>query len=733
MMKSKAVCISAGVTAAALVAVAGAGPDGSRTTPPSLAGAAAWAPRDLSVFEGGSVPPNHVRLVVSDIGPVFVPADDDSDHYLRTCPVMACYDPENPPSAEMMAWMDENLYGGGLSNWDSGWGDNYNLGARWSPGSQGDPYNLTWSLVPDGLNIPSGVGEPAGPSNLFAKMDARYARATWLGYFQNCFDRWSAVSGMNNLRVKSGANDWDDNSAWGTSGNDTTRGDVRIGSHNIDGFNGILAYNSFPQNGDMVLDSGDMAGTGNFYSTTNSSRFLRNVVQHEHGHGLGFNHVCPANSTKLMEPFISVSYDGVRHDDIRAVNRHYGDVNEADNSTGASGTTLTLGTIAVGSNVTLGAVPAPLTGSSPANSSILSLDANGEQDYYKFSVGATPILVNVTIAPQGLDYASYTQSGNCDTTTVNIDSKEQSNLAVQVIDKNGTTVLGEASAAALGINEVLANVLVSPTGDFFVRVYETATQTQSQLYTINVTGTAAASVSATDGAFTDKVRVTWTAIPNAGTYSVKRNIVNNLSTATTIATGQAGLLYDDMTATSGQSYFYWVTTTQGAGTDRPIANPDSGFRVGGSPPGAFSLTSPADGSVGVSLTPTLTWTASSGAVTYTVIMDDEPSLATPFLTQGGVGSTSFNVPASTLTTCTQYYWGVQAVNGTGTTNSTPVSFGFETYRPADFDGSGFVDGEDYNAFVLAFEAGDESADFDGTGFVDNEDFNAFVVAFEAGC
>ncbi|MCK6477974.1 MAG: hypothetical protein L6Q35_14215, partial [Phycisphaerales bacterium] len=52
---------------------------------------------------------------------------------------------------------------------------------------------------------------------------------------------------------------------------------------------------------------------------------------------------------------------------------------------------------------------------------------------------------------------------------------------------------------------------------------------------------------------------------------------------------------------------------------------------------------------------------------------------------------------------------------------------------ADFDGSGFVDIEDYTAFVLAFEAGDDTADFDGSGFVDIEDFTKFVVTFEQGC
>jgi WD40 repeat protein len=52
---------------------------------------------------------------------------------------------------------------------------------------------------------------------------------------------------------------------------------------------------------------------------------------------------------------------------------------------------------------------------------------------------------------------------------------------------------------------------------------------------------------------------------------------------------------------------------------------------------------------------------------------------------------------------------------------------------ADFDSTGFVDTDDFDAFVIAFEQGLESADADGTGFVDTDDFDAFVRAFEAGC
>ncbi|MCC6428566.1 MAG: hypothetical protein IT435_17325 [Phycisphaerales bacterium] len=53
--------------------------------------------------------------------------------------------------------------------------------------------------------------------------------------------------------------------------------------------------------------------------------------------------------------------------------------------------------------------------------------------------------------------------------------------------------------------------------------------------------------------------------------------------------------------------------------------------------------------------------------------------------------------------------------------------------PADFDHSGFVDTDDFDAFVHAFELGVDEADFDGSGFVDTDDFDAFVHAFEAGC
>lgn len=53
-------------------------------------------------------------------------------------------------------------------------------------------------------------------------------------------------------------------------------------------------------------------------------------------------------------------------------------------------------------------------------------------------------------------------------------------------------------------------------------------------------------------------------------------------------------------------------------------------------------------------------------------------------------------------------------------------------RP-DYNGDGFVTGEDFDLFVTDFESGNIKADYDGDGFVAGEDFDAFVAEFEVGC
>jgi len=53
--------------------------------------------------------------------------------------------------------------------------------------------------------------------------------------------------------------------------------------------------------------------------------------------------------------------------------------------------------------------------------------------------------------------------------------------------------------------------------------------------------------------------------------------------------------------------------------------------------------------------------------------------------------------------------------------------------PSDIDFNCFVNGDDFDQFVVWFEAGDRRADYDANTFVNGDDFDSFVLDFEGGC
>lgn len=361
----------------------------------------------------------------------------------------------------------------------------YQTTSRWS-GLQGSNRNLLWSFVPDGLSISSGIGEPVGNSELFSRMDSLFAaqggRATWINRFEQSLNRWAELCGISYTRVTFGGNDWDDGAAWGTGGAAGLRGDVRISMKNIDGANNVLAYNPFPSNGDMVLDRSE-----SWSSSTNQHRFMRNIIMHEHGHGLGILHVCPASGTKLMEPFLTTSYDGPRHDDVRAGQRHYGDNYETDPINGNNNVSFAspIGAVEIGFPLSLGNLPPPVSGLSPTFTSTLSIDANGEQDWYQFTVSG-PRLVTVTVTPRGIaSYDSCAQGGTCPSGCP-INSLAAADLNFDIIDADGSTVLGTAAAQPSGGTETLSSITLPVAGDYYVRVFEGDAPTTSQLYLLDI-------------------------------------------------------------------------------------------------------------------------------------------------------------------------------------------------------------------------------------------------------
>jgi hypothetical protein len=353
----------------------------------------------------------------------------------------------------------------------------FQIGGRWSNtatngsvvGSSGNPITLTWGLVNDGLNIPGFNGEPASGSSLRAALNARYpgGQAVWLPLFQQVFDRWGQITGITYVYQAS-----DDGAGFGSAaGQLGVRADIRIGGHSIDGGSNILAYNFFPNNGDMVIDTDDLASGGFMANTASNSLRLRNVLSHEHGHGLGFNHVDPINNTKLMEAFASVAFDGPQFDDTLAGQRNYGDPLERGGRNETLGTATNLGNIATG-NVTL--------------ASNVSIANNNDVDWFRFSV-ADPRNINITLDPFGPTYNQGPQNGG----TSSFNGSAQSNLGFEVRDIGGNIIVTQNSQG-LGLDEVFNNLTLN-TGTYFIRVTGDASG-NTQMYNLTVNSAAASAV-----------------------------------------------------------------------------------------------------------------------------------------------------------------------------------------------------------------------------------------------
>ncbi|MEM9556404.1 MAG: matrixin family metalloprotease [Acidobacteriota bacterium] len=348
-------------------------------------------------------------------------------------------------------------------------GFTFNDADRWSVTAtdgaglgQGDPTTLTWSIVPDGTSIFGYNGEPTSPSNLRAFLNSIYgSQAVWLPIFQGVFDRWSELNGVSYVYEPN-----DDGSPWTSTniaaGQLGVRGDVRISGHFIDGNSNVLAYNFFPNFGDMVLDTGDNTYT----NTSNGSLILRNILAHEHGHGLGLFHVCPVSQTKLMEPFLSTAFDGPQFDDILATNRGYGDNLESNDTVGTS---TSLGSIASGSGVVVGAV---------------SIDDNSDGDVYAFGVSGASSL-DVSLTPVGGTYLSGPQNpnGSCSPGS-NYNAGDNQNLRFDVIASNGSTVLASVDAVGAGSTETLSGLALSGAGTYYIDV--AGPNNEAQLYELAI-------------------------------------------------------------------------------------------------------------------------------------------------------------------------------------------------------------------------------------------------------
>jgi hypothetical protein len=340
--------------------------------------------------------------------------------------------------------------------------------------------NLSFSFPSDGPLW----GSPANtPNNLSATFTTVFGTGNidkGREYIRQALASWRRFDGLTYTEVA------DNNSAMdGSTTHTTTRGDIRIGCIPQGTSSGVLAYNLFPNNGGDTTLNSDQFGTGAMGGSGSNYRYLRNVVSHEHGHGLGYYHAVPCDGTKLMEPFANTSFDGTQVDEIRGAGSNYGD-KYAGNNSGAAAKDF--------GNLTTPVLRSVIERSLSTNGAS-GVNATGE-DWFKFTINSTQN-VTITATATGGTYTEGQQSSGCTGTTASVVATQAGNLAVELRNgTNGATIVQSASSAAAGSPEtVTANALAA--GTYWVRIVDqgpnAATNQVVQLYDLLVrVGTAKA-------------------------------------------------------------------------------------------------------------------------------------------------------------------------------------------------------------------------------------------------
>jgi hypothetical protein len=428
---------------------------------------------------------------------------------IETTDASLCLDPKTSPQrmAELLRRLSAST-GGNREPFFAGNGRWHTTATNGPTGSRGDPITLTYSFVPDGTMIRTNpaIGDEEGTSRLDRALKFQFFTLNsdvWKNKFRAAFERWSQVCGIRYIEVGDDGADIGRNLNHGVLG---VRGDVRIGGRPIDGIGGVLAYNYFPDfGGDMVLDADGLLNAEYFAHPAGDYRYLRNVVAHEHGHGIGLAHVTPNDETKLMESVIQTTTDGPQDDDIRGAQRLYGDTLE-NNDTAETATDF--GTL-------------PIIGLEN-----VSTDSAGDLDWHKLDLAGDTTL-NVVVSPIGGAY----QLGNGDNATPHpVNTRTINRLRITVYGADGTTVLASSEAANPG-ESTGVNLSIVNTNRCYVLVSNASSTDDVQRYSMLIVA-----VPAGGALYVDKDHVG----PEQGTL---QNPFRTVTAAVNAATAQIHTIY----------------------------------------------------------------------------------------------------------------------------------------------------------------------------------------------
>lgn len=344
--------------------------------------------------------------------------------------------------------------------------------AQIGPAFRAQAAQLTYSFPPDGTTW--GLNPPAatGPNNLNLKLTETFGSLDrGREYVRSALAAWRRAGGITYTEVA------DDGSQQSQSTTRVaTRGDIRIGGVDS-GVNGVLAYNGFPSTlgtatiggGDMVLNTGYFRAS-TFQLSTSDYRYFRNTVAHEHGHGLGMVHTIPCDRTKLMEPQIVTLFDMLRPDEIRGVQRNYGDRFSGNNS--------------LVNARDLGNLTSPTLRSvihkDLSTNGIGGFNFSGE-DWFKFTL-SSPQNLTVVVSPTGETSIQAAQGlSQCDGTTASVNGLIAGNLNVQLVFIETGGVIASGASQPGGSTETFT-VSNLAAGTYAVKVFDSTANDPANQY-----------------------------------------------------------------------------------------------------------------------------------------------------------------------------------------------------------------------------------------------------------
>jgi fibronectin type 3 domain-containing protein len=165
-------------------------------------------------------------------------------------------------------------------------------------------------------------------------------------------------------------------------------------------------------------------------------------------------------------------------------------------------------------------------------------------------------------------------------------------------------------------------------------------------------------VSATDGKFTDKVRVTWSASSWATYYEFYRNTKNN-SAGATLINSVGATAYNDLSAVAGKVYWYFAKACNDSGCSS-FSLGDTGYRALNP---YVPITVKPSGTI-LDTTPTFQWTKVTSAIKYRYQLYTGTTLVYTKTAQSSVcGMTYCKATPLTVLKYQKYKWRVSAYVG----------------------------------------------------------------------